>query len=337
VSSSKKQIGCAVVGYGGAFNMGKAHAKWINSTPGLATVAVCDTDPGRLQAAQSDFPGIVTYSDIAGCVAGPEVDLVVIVTPHITHAALALAALRAGKHVVLEKPMCLTAAEATEMIEQARKAGVTLTVFHNRRHDGDFMAIKEVIDSGKIGDVFHVEAYMGGYGHPGKWWRSDKAISGGAFYDWGAHVCDWVLHFIPDKMESVFGIFQKRVWMDVTNEDQTQAVVRFAGGKAADIQMSSIAMAGKPRWRILGTKGAIVDEGKGKFKVYTGSRDKPVETTVPYKKSTWEEWYPNLAAHLLEGAPLEVTPESSRRVIAIIETAEKSAKSGKSEPVPYEC
>jgi len=244
--------------------------------------------------------------------------------------------LRAGKHVVVEKPMCLTVEEATEMIEAAKRSGVTLTVFHNRRHDGDYMAIKEVIAKGLLGEIFHIEAYMGGYGHPGTWWRSNKEISGGLFYDWGAHIVDWTLNFYEGRrIQSVTGFFHKRVWMDVTNEDQVQALIRFDDGAVADIQMSNIARVGKPRWRILGTKGAITDEWKGSFRVYTEVQGYPAEMEIQYKKSTWEEWYPNLAKHLLDGAPLEVTPESSRRVIEVISYAEKSAKSGKTEPVPY--
>lgn len=336
MNTGTNEIRCAVIGYGGAFNMGKNHLNWINQADGLRGVAACDTFPPRLESARLDFPDIRTYSNVEYLLADQNVDLVVIITPHNTHAELALQALRAGKHVVLEKPMCITIDEATEMIETAKANNLVLTTFHNRRQDGDYLAIKEVIEKGTIGDVFHVEAFMGGYGRPGDWWRSDKEISGGAFYDWGAHVVDWVLHFIPEKMESVTGFFHKRVWDHVTNEDQTQAIIRFAGGKLADIQISSIAYAKKPRFRILGTKGSIVDDWKGSFQVLTEHDGYPAELTVPYKETHWEAYYENLARHLLDGAPLEVTPESSRRIIAVLELAEKSSASGKAEPVPYE-
>lgn len=332
---SKRKIKCAVVGYGGAFKMGKAHAQWINDTGRMVTVAACDVDAARMEEAKKDFPGIQTCTSIDDLLAKSNAELVVIVTPHSTHAPLALKALNAGRHVVLEKPMCITVDEATAMIRAAKKSGVTLTTFHNRRHDGDFMAIKEVIGKGLIGEVFHIEAFLGGYGHPRHWWRSDKKISGGCMYDWGAHFVDWILNLIPEKIESVTGFFHKRVWNDVTNEDQTQAIIRFKSGAMADLQISSIARIGKPRARILGTKGAILDQGGGSFKLATEVDGIAVEGEVKYKESTWPEYYTNLAAHLLDGAPLEVTPESSRRVIAVIETAEKSAKSGRSEPVPF--
>jgi scyllo-inositol 2-dehydrogenase (NADP+) len=329
------EIRCAVVGCGPAFGMGKRHLEWLSMADGLTGVAACDKYPPNLEAMRIQFPHLRTYSDYGYLLADNNVDLVVIITPHNTHYELALQALQAGKHVVIEKPMCITVAEATELIDTAHANNVTLTIFHNRRHDGDFLAIKEVIDKGIIGDVFQVEAFMGDYSKPRDWWRSDKEISGGAFYDWGAHVVDWVLHFIPEKMEAVTGFFHKRVWDECTNEDQTQAIIRFEGGKLADIQISSIAYAGKPRFRILGTKGAIIDENKGSFKVITEHEGYPAELNIKYKETKWEDYYENLARHLVDGAPLEVTPESARRIIAVLETAEKSSASGKSEPVPF--
>lgn len=334
--TDKKEIKCGVIGYGGAFNMGKLHAQWMNASPGMRTVSVCDTDESRLSVAREELGEVFVCSSLADLLAS-DIDLVVIITPHNTHYSIAMEALKAGKHVVLEKPMCITVDEATDMIEAAKKSNVVLTVFHNRRLDGDYKAIKEVIDKGLLGEIFHIEAYMGGCGHPGKWWRACKEISGGLFYDWGAHIVDWTLNFYQGrKIESITGFFHKKVWMDVTNEDQVQALVRFDNGAVADIQMSQIARAGKPRWRILGTKGAIVDTGGGSFKVFTEVEGYPAEMDINYKKSTWEDWYPNLAKHLLEGAPLQVKAEEARRVIQVLSFAEKSAKSGKSVPAEFD-
>ena len=336
ITKKGKEIRAAMVGYGGAFNMGKAHASWLNAVDGMDTVAVVDPDVSRLEAAKTDLPGIQTYKSLDDLIKKSDANLAVLITPHNTHASLAVKALKAGMHVVLEKPMCITAAEATKMIEAANASKVTLTVFHNRRQDGDYLAIKEVIEKGIIGDVFRIEAFIGGYGHPGKWWRADKAISGGCMYDWGAHFVDWILHLKPAKITNVTGFFQKRHWMDVTNEDETEAIIRFEDGAVASLQISSLAAVGKPRWRILGTKGGILDEGGGSFKVRLQHEGMMAEAQVKYKQSDWAAYYRNLGKHLLEGAPLEVTPESARRVIAVIEAADKSSKSGKAVEVPFE-
>jgi predicted dehydrogenase len=331
---TRKTVRGAVIGYGSAFNMGRAHASWMNAA-GMLTVAACDVDPKRMEAAAQDFPTIRTYTDIKKLLKDDEVDLCVVILPHNLHAEVAVQCAEAGKHVIVEKPMCITVAEADAMIEAAKKSAVMLSVFHNRRHDGDYRALREVLQKGVIGDVFQIEAGGGHYGHPGHWWRADKKISGGAMYDWGAHFLDWILNLVPGKVAGVNGYFQKRVWMDVTNEDHTLVIIRFENGCVAELEQSSLDRAPKPRWRILGTKGALVDMGGDAFTVHAELDGYPATLRVPYQKSDWQAYYTNIAAHLMGGAELEVKPEEARRVIAVMEAAERSAKSGKTEKPAY--
>ena len=297
-------------------------------------------DASRIAVAEADFPGIRTYTDVEALLADDSVDLITLITPHNTHAPLAIQALNAGKSVICEKPMCLTAQEATDMIAAAHKNGVMLSVYHNRRHDGDFKALREAIVEKKlIGDVFSIQAGFAGYGHPGHWWRSDKAISGGAFYDWGAHFLDWILNLMPGrKVVNVSGYFHKRVWHDVTNEDHVQAILRFDDGAHADLSFSQISSLPMPRWRIQGTKGGILDDGSVKdgMKLFTFLEGMKMQGELRNKSGTWDKYYKDIYAHLTEDTPLDVTPESARRVIAVMEAAEKSSKSGQAEPVPYE-
>lgn len=344
-------IRCAVIGYGPQYNFGWAHASWIEATPGLELVAVCDVDPARTAAAQEAFPHIRTWNDPAALLSDPEIDLVDLVTPHFTHCPLALQAFRAGKHVVVEKAMCLNVAEATAMIEAARRAGRMLAVHHNRRHDGNFRTIQEVVRSGMLGEVFHLELTAGGFGHPGHSWYTDKAKSGGAFFFWGPHAVDWVLDLVPHRIVGVTGFFHKRVWHDITNEDQTRALIRFEDGTVADITWSHIAAHSKPLWRILGTQGALVDTGVGSLAGYqkqivgpSGGSLKVIlrrgngfeERELPYQESDWVTYWHEIADHLLRGGPVPVSGETGRRVIGVLEAAEKSAHSGQTEQVPYE-
>ena len=307
---------------------------------GIVPVAACDIDPARVDVAQTDFPGLQAYTDVDALLADDSVDLVTIITPHNTHAPLAIQALNAGKSVICEKPMCLTAGEATDMIAAADKNGLMLSVFHNRRHDGDFQALWEAIVEKKlIGDVFSIQAGFAGYGHPGHWWRSDKAISGGAFYDWGAHFLDWILNLLPGrKVVSVSGYFHKRVWHDVSNEDHVQAILRFDDGAHADLSFSQIATLPMPRWRIQGTTGGILDDGSVKdgMKLFTHLHGIKMQGELRNKATQTDKYYRDIYAHLTDGAPLDVTPQQARRVIAIIEAAEKSSKSRLAETVAYE-
>ena len=331
-------IRCGIIGYGGAFGMGKYHADRINPIPGLGVTAVCDIDPARLELAAEELPGIPTFEHVQQMIDAEVIDLGVVVTPHNTHADLAVALATGGKHVVCEKPMCITVAEASAMIAAARENDVMLSVFHNRRWDSDFLAIKKAIEDGLIGDVFHIEAGMAGYSHPGQWWRSDKAISGGGAHDWGAHFLDWTLNLMPGRVESAYGFYHNRVWHDVSNEDQCHIIMRFEGGRVAEFQVSSIAAVPTPRWRILGTKGGIIIQPYGEsdpIKVVSYARGVRDEMNIaPIEKPC--DFYQNIADHLLKGTPLAVTAESARRVIAVLEAAEKASETGQPQPVPYE-
>jgi scyllo-inositol 2-dehydrogenase (NADP+) len=308
-------VKCAVIGYGAYHIFGRAHASVTN---------------------------LLEKSDV---------DMVSIVTPHHTHAPIALECIGAGKHVVVDKAMCLSVAEATAMIETARSNDVMLAVFHARRHDGNFRAIKEAVHSGMIGDVFHIELTAGGYGRPRNWWYSKKGLGGGAFYYWGPHAIDWVLDLVRDKVHGVTGFYHKLVWKDFDIEDQTRAIMLFENGTVADVTFSFIAAAGKPLWRILGTRGAIVDTGiggnkgyqeqiagpsGGSFQVTIIQNGEHRKTSVPYKESDWLTYYIEIAEHLLQGGPVPVTGEDGRRTIAVFEAAERSSRSGRTESVEYE-
>lgn len=330
-----EEIRAGIIGYGGAFNMGKHHAEAINREPGMRTVAICDLDPKRQEAAKRDFPEIQVYGDYHEMLKREDLGLCVIVLPHNLHAAVAIDCSRAGKHVITEKPMCITSAEATAMIEAGRAAGRMVTTYHNRRHDGDYQTLRRIVRQGLLGDVFRVEMFGGGYGHPGHWWRSDKQVSGGHFYDWGAHYLDWLLGIVPSRVVEVRGFFRKLRWTDVTNEDDVEALLVFENGVTADVQMSSLARIGKPRWRVLGTLGGA-ESGQASYRVETELDGLPASATIKYVDSGWGDYYHELADHLLRGGPLDVRPEHARRVIAIMEAAERSSQSGRAEPVPYE-
>jgi len=329
------KAGC--IGYGAAFNISREHLESMQAA-GLELVAVCDVDAERRKAAEAEWPSVKTHASTAQMLKKSDVELVAVNTPHNMHAKLAIGCLNAGRHVVTEKPMCITTKEADAMIAAARRNKRMLSVFHNRRWDGDYMAIKDIIGRGLLGDVFQIELCGGGYGHPGHWWRSEKRISGGTFYDWGAHFVDWVLGLVPVKVSEISGHFvEKAVWHDVTNEDHCQAVVRFANGCSAAIELSNLAALPKNRWRILGTKGALLDLGDEKFQVVSYKDGARMDCQVPYMASDWHAYYRNVADHLFLGEPLEVTAESARRVIAVIETAEKSSRAGKALPPPRSC
>ena len=330
---SNKTIKCAALGYGGAFNMGKTHLESCKKAL-MSPTAVCDLDPARTATAKTELGDhIVAYNDVSKMLSDSDAEMVIVITPHNTHAPLSIQVLNSNRHVVTEKPYTITVEEATSVIELARQKQKMATVFHNRRWDGHFKALKNVIDSGAIGEVFQVECQTGGFGEPkADWWRASKAISGGSIYDWGAHFADWMLQIMPYKIEAITGAYQKLRWFGVDNEDHTVANIRFEGGRTATLEMSSIAAIGKPAWRVLGTHGAIEMKTLGNkddaLTVVSHVNGYEHKGRVPFLNDDWDGFYRNVADHLLVGEPLAVTPESARKVIAVLSLSEVSSKQG---------
>ncbi|MCW7539396.1 Gfo/Idh/MocA family oxidoreductase, partial [Aquabacterium sp. A7-Y] len=151
-------IRVGLIGYGYA---GKTfHAPLIAGVPGLQLAAVSSSDPAKVQA---DWPGLPVEPTAEALIARPDLQLIVIPTPNETHHPLARAALLAGKHVVVDKPFTVTLQEATELDTLARRQQRLLSVFHNRRWDADFLTLRPLIASGRLGRVVHFESHFDRY------------------------------------------------------------------------------------------------------------------------------------------------------------------------------
>jgi scyllo-inositol 2-dehydrogenase (NADP+) len=327
------EIKVGVVGYGGAFNMGKVHLEEMRKA-GMTPTAVAEIDPARLAVATQDFPSIETYSSLPAMLRGSAVDLITIITPHNTHAPLALQALKAGRHVVCEKPMAIKTAECDAMIQAAKKSGVVLSTYHNRHWDGPIMNAVQQIGSGMIGDVVRVEAHWGARNKPGDWWRTSKSISGGILYDWGVHLLEYSLQIIRSDIAEVAGYAKTGYWAPQTkwkkdsNEDEAFASVRFKSGQWLTLLISTLES--NPRRGFLditGTEGSYVLD----WPFNECHRADGGQTTVTRcKNPAAEGWrfYQNVADHLTKGAKLIITAEWARRPIHILELAGQSAKKG---------
>jgi len=330
---ARKKLKVGVVGYGPAYNMGKYHLDQLRQTGRAAPAAVCDMDEKRLARAREDFPGIATFSDLGAMLRKSDAELIVVILPHYLHASAAVRCLRAGRHVVVEKPFATNVAECDRMIAAARKSKRMVSCFHNRRWDSNILTIMKHIE--KIGRPYRWESHHGGWSKPRGWWRDDKKISGGLILDWGSHFTEWMLQAMPYDMKEISGFALKEVWPWKTNEDEVEAVVRFDCQATASHTETSVACAGKPMIRICGTKGAIVADHGG----VTIHRVKPngtkVAETVPMEPRAQEKYYENVVEHLLDGKPLIVTPEWARRVIQALDYAMRSARLGKALKAKY--
>ncbi|MEX0846989.1 MAG: Gfo/Idh/MocA family oxidoreductase, partial [Ilumatobacteraceae bacterium] len=256
----ERTVGVGIVGYGPFGGMGYTHGLAATETPGLRFTAVCDSNAERRQAAEADFPDARGHIDIDSLCSDPDVDVVIVATPPVLHAPLALQLLRAGKHVVVEKPMCLTTADADLLLAVSADTGRTITVHQSRRWDGDFLALRRAVETDVLGEVFNMETFVGGFDHPCRWWHSDEALSGGAVYDWGSHHIDWILALYGSTPDLVQATSHKRVWRDVSNSDQIDVHMRWNDGREARFIQTDVAALRKPKFYVQGTKGTAMAE-----------------------------------------------------------------------------
>ena len=338
-----------LIGYGA---IARDHGRQVRDVAGLELAGVADVSPDRRAEAEADF-SVPTHHSPDGLLTDPGIDVVVVGTPPNTHAELVLRSLAFGKHVVCEKPFALRLSDVERMIAAAGDGDRVLTVYQSRRWDPDFVALRNVVASGSIGEPFHLESFIGGYGHPCSFWHSHEPVSGGTIFDWGSHYFDWTLLLFPDRVTSVTAVAQDPVWRDVTNNDHVVVDVRFANGGQAVFMHSDVAAALKPKWYLLATRGALVGEWRREALFARGNlgelvedqlapADSPALITVhrPNGEGGVSEerlalparvangFYRNLADHLLVGEPLAVQPSQARRNIAVMEAAARSIAAG---------
>jgi predicted dehydrogenase len=316
-------IGVGIVGYGAMYSMGKHHSAEVHATNGMELRAIYDVLPERRDAAHEEQPEASVYETYEELLADPNVDLVVLVTPHNTHCPLSVQASQAGKHVMTEKVMCLNVAEADQMIAAANEAERLLTIYQNRRWDGDFLTVQKVLQSGQLGNVFQIESSVNGFYFPDGW-RGVKRFGGGMLYDWGAHLTDQICTLLrPAKPVSVYAVSHDGAH-DVDIETQTTAMIKFDNGVSAEIDVGCMSHITRPRWLIRGDKGAFVMPDWQSAMLKTAER----ETKVDVQPSDWHAIYQNVSDHLVKGTPLAVSAGDVRSAMQVIDAAFTSAKTG---------
>jgi len=313
--------------------IGHEHNLAVQGTPGLELTAVCDVNPDRIAAARELAPSVETFSNATEMLDSGLIDVVVVSTPPNSHYSWAKEALTRSVHVVLEKPMALTAQQCDELMQLAKAKELLLVVYQNRRYDADFVTMARLISKGAIGDVFQYDCFVGGYSEPCTYWHSNAEVSGGAIFDWGSHFIDQILTVIPDEIAHVSGQNQKRVWMHATNADHAQVTITFSSGAQATFINSDLAAARKPKFYVLGTKGAIVGEWDPAAEpavadlpaLLTLHSNDGSRTSIPLDSVEPFSFHKSLVDYLTNKTPMSVQALQSRNVVAIMEAAEKSA------------
>lgn len=347
MSAESAPVKVGIVGYGYA---GRAfHSYLVGLADGLELSAISTRDPERRARAEEE-QGVRTYEQPSELFADLEIDLIVLATPHSTHRDLTVAALDAGKNVVVDKVMALTVAECDEMIAAAERNRKLLTVFHNRRWDGDYLTVKKVIESGLLGRVVNVEAGIYGYGTP-RGWRGIREQMGGILYDWGAHLIDQAL-ILGGPVEWV-GATSQFEHPETDIESWARCQIKFRSGLLYAVEITNRARLGKPRWYVVGEKGALIKEGldpqepamnrkeiekarwpeEHRARVQTEVEGMVMNLTLDTVPGDWRKFYQNVSDALRKGADLAVKPEEVRRAVAVLEAARRSAETG--ERIPF--
>jgi scyllo-inositol 2-dehydrogenase (NADP+) len=331
----------AIIGYGFA---GRAfHSYLISLEPRLHLAGIASRNPETRDKIRADW-NCHAYESFEEVLADPKIDLVVIASPNYAHAEQTIAALDAGKHVVTDKVMALNLADCDAMIEASTRNNKLLTVFQNRRWDGDFLTLKSLMDApdGPLGTVKWVELAWQGLGNWGGW-RGEREKGGGRFYDLGAHLVDQLACFFPTELESVYA----RITHDFPNstvDSEALIIANFAGGYTGIADLSSRTAVSKPRFLAHGDLATFakygldpqekamiakdIDCAVESEELYGKIVNNQGETILPTQPGRWRSFYENIADVLIGGAAPTVSLESVRRQIQIMDAAQTSAKTG---------
>jgi len=341
-------VNVGVIGYG--YSGRNFHSYLIGLEKRLNLYAICARDPERRKQAATEHKVVKTFSDVGEMLKDDGIDLVVVATPHDTHAELSVKAMDAGKHVVVEKIMCMNTEEADEMIEASRRNNVMLTVFHNRRWDGDYLTVREILDKGLLGEPYLIEESIMWYAEGvGEGWRGSKERGGGYLYDWGAHLVDHAIQIGKVPVDRIY-CYATKLRKEVDIECYIKCLIHFENDLTYGIELCDRARLNRPRWFILGKLGSLTKTGRDPQEgaMNSGDIDAAVEDPRDYPflrvmrdgvvaeekmqtiRGDWKQFYKGVADHLIEGRELAVKPEDVRRVVAVCETALKSAEGHRS-------
>ncbi len=336
----------AVIGYGG---MGGWHTQHLLNSDVFELAGIYDIKEERRALAESR--GIRAYATREELLADPRIELVTVATPNDSHEEIAVASLLAGKNVVAEKPVTLAMGSLELMVSVSKQCGRVFTVHQNRRFDVDYLAMKQIHDSGEIGEIINIESRIhGSRGIPSDW-RGERAHGGGMLYDWGIHLIDQALMVLGWDVKSV----NCRADHITNNEvdDGFQLDIVMQSGARAYIEVGTYNFIAMPRFYMRGMKGtAMITDWREEAQIvrckhWHESEVVPVETaagltktmaprdsitvdtyTIPRPKSDVHDYYRNIAATLDGRATQLVTHDQMRVDLRVILCALQSAETG---------
>jgi scyllo-inositol 2-dehydrogenase (NADP+) len=342
-----KEVKVGLIGYGMAGQI--FHAPVITSVPGLILHKIRETRPENIALAQSRYPGAEIVSDTRFILDDAAIDLVVIATPNTSHFSLARQALLAGKHVVVDKPFTISAAEADELIALARQQDRLLTVHHNRRWDSNARTLRKVIANQLLGRLVELEIHFDRFRNflrPGAW-REENTPGSGILYDLGAHLIDEALCLfgLPDAITA-----DERIQRNGGKTIDNFTVVLDYDQLKVTLKSGMLVRETGPVYVLLGEQGSFVKYGmdvqEAALKAGIRPNDMPdwgrepeaswgqlntdyqgqhLVARVESEPGDYRGYYENVYQAIIGQAELAVTAEQARNTIRIIELAMQSS------------
>lgn len=340
------RVGLVGFGFGGAV----FHAPLIEATPGLSLTTIVTADRERAARARERYPSAHVLPDVRALLSISEgLDLVIVTTPNRSHVPIALSAIEAGLHVVVDKPIAPSTVEAQRLADAAARRGVVLSVFQNRRLDGDFLTVRRLIHDGALGRVMRFESRFERWRptvEPGWRERGDPAEGGGMLLDLGSHLVDQAIQLFGPPTHVYGEVHVRRPRAEI--DDDAFVALTHTEGVRSHLWMGLVTGALGPRFRVLGLGGAFEKHGLDPQEeqlasgmapgdpaygleprerwgsVVRGSEREP----VPTERGNYPRFYGELAEAIGAGTSPPVPVKDTILALEVLEAARRSAVSG---------
>ncbi|MCI2245228.1 oxidoreductase [Xanthomonas sp. PPL568] len=322
------------------------HAPLIAHTPGLRLHTVVSRQADAVNAA---WPQAHVVADAAQAFADPQIDAVVVATPNQTHAPLALAALAQGKHVLVDKPFTLDVAEAQQVLEQAQRAGRIVSVFQNRRWDGDFLGVRALLEAGTLGEIAEFHSHFDRHRpQVGDRWREHALPGSGLWFDLGPHLLDQALQLFGPPQAVQADLALQRPGAQTV--DYVHAVLRYPRLRVV-LHAGSLVAANGLRFAIHGSGGSYLKHGldtqeaqlragvapgapewgedplPGQLRLVGADGTHSVQT-LPAHRGDYRDCYAAFREALAGRGPAPVDAAQALAVMRLLEAGVRSAASG---------
>ncbi|MFQ6097628.1 MAG: Gfo/Idh/MocA family protein [Armatimonadota bacterium] len=347
MAPKRKPLRAAVIGTG----MGRYHMQAYVRHPRVDLVAVCDLNETEAKEFAQQFGAEFAFADYREMLQNVELDVLSVCVPNHLHAAMTIAGLQAGCHVLCEKPMATRLRDAERMVETAAARGKRLMINMSQRFDPLRRTLRDLVRSGKLGKVYYAKSGWirrkgtpvldfppGGNMGRGAWFVDKRQAGGGALMDIGVHIYDlcWWIMGRPEPVTVLASEYnelslprfrERRVFADV--EDLASALIKFADGSTLFCEVSWDAHMEPGQYlEIFGTEGGI--QWRGEARLYYDSRGKPTSRQIKPRRTTQETPYEHfVAACLNPKRRMMCSGQECLSVMRVLDAIDRSANTGK--------